>query len=316
MYLVFTGDFTIGTIIAISILSTRTLAPVTQLSGALARWQQVRTALTALDEIATSEQERSADRQFARRQILNGDIQLKNIEFSYVPESAPDINIKLLTIKNQSTVAVLGENGSGKSTLLKILSGLYSSQGGTVSIDGLELRQIDPTDVRRNIGYLPQEVKLFSGTLRDNLLMGSKVRDEQIILEALHFSGLHKLIESAPLGLDMEISDGGEGVSVGQRHSLGLARLYLQDPRIVLMDEPTASLDQTLEASLVQKLEPWLQGRTCVIATHRVPILSVADRVIVMREGSIQMDGGTNDILKQLMAKPVTEAKASDKGKG
>ena len=176
-------------------------------------------------------------------------------------------------IADRSTVAVLGENGSGKSTLLKVLSGLYTAQSGSIAVDGLELRQIDPVDLRRNIGYLPQEVKLFAGSLRDNLLMGTTAHDDESIFEALRFSGLNKLIESSPLGLDMEISDGGDGISIGQRQSLGLARLYLQDPRVVLLDEPTASLDQTLETNLVKRLESWLDGRTCIVATHRVPIL-------------------------------------------
>ena len=307
VYMVFAGEFTVGTIIAISILSNRALSPVTQLAGTLARWQQVRSALTGLGEIANSEQERSPDRQFARKQILNGDITLKNTRFSHLPESPPALDIKSLVIADRSTVAVLGENGSGKSTLLKVLSGLYTAQSGSIAVDGLELRQIDPVDLRRNIGYLPQEVKLFAGSLRDNLLMGTTAHDDESIFEALRFSGLNKLIESSPLGLDMEISDGGDGISIGQRQSLGLARLYLQDPRVVLLDEPTASLDQTLETNLVKRLESWLDGRTCIVATHRVPILSVTDRVIVMRQGNIEMDGNTNDILKQLVARPVPD---------
>ena len=312
VYMVFVGDFTVGTIIALTILCSRSLAPVTQIAGAISRWQQVRTSLNALDEIMHAEQERSSDRQFARRQLLNGDITLSSLNYAHTDDAPPFLQIEDLVIRKGTSVAVLGENGSGKSTLLKVLSGLYTGQQGTIEVDGMELRQIDPIDVRTNIAYLPQEVKLFSGTLRDNLLMGVNPPDDQLLLEALTFSGLDKLIASAPLGLDTEIHDGGEGMSVGQRQSLGLARLYLQDPQIVLLDEPTASLDQTLELQLVKKLEQWLQGRTCVIATHRIPILSVTARTIVMRNGRICMDGTTENVLKSLTVKrQPTEATAA-----
>lgn len=304
VYLVFAGEFTVGTIIAVSILSSRTLAPVTQLAGTMARWQQVKTALHGLNEIVNSEQERPAERQFSRRQVFNGDLIIQGAQFRYDPEGSDNLNINTLQLTDKEVVAVLGENGSGKSTLLKILSGLYSIHAGSITLDGLELRQLDPVDVRRNIGYLPQEIKLFSGTLRDNLLMGSLTCSDETIFEALRFSGLDKLVRATPRGLDMLISDGGEGMSVGQRQSLGLTRLYLQDPRIVLLDEPTASLDQTLELRIVENMKTWLRGRTCVVATHRVPILSLVDRIIVMQQGKIEIDGSRDAVLKQITAKP------------
>jgi len=185
-----------------------------------------------------------------------------------------------------------------------VLSGLYSLPSGSISIDGLDLKHIDPVDLRRNIGYLPQEVKLFSGTLRENLLMGIDVYDDIIIRQALDFSGLSKVVAATPVGLDLEISDGGEGMSVGQRHSLALARLFLQDPKIVLLDEPTASLDQNHESQLVNKLQQWLEGRTCLVATHRVPILALANRIVVLANGKVVMDGPANEIMEQLQAKP------------
>lgn len=310
VYLVFTGDFTVGTIIALSILCSRALAPVTQLAGTLARWQQVRSGMSALEEIMCSEQERDKDREYVKKETISGDITLSNLSYSHTAESPAFLKIDNLSLKHRTTVAVLGENGSGKSTLLKVLSGLYTPDEGSINIDNLEMRQIDPVDIRRNLGYLPQEVKLFSGTLRDNLLLGAASKDDDSIAEALQFSGLNKLIERSPAGLDMEIADGGEGMSVGQRQSLGLARLYLQDPPIVLLDEPTASLDQALEMRLVKQLEHWLQGRTCVIATHRLPILSVASRIIVMSNGHIKMDGATEDIIEQLTVKPLSNEAA------
>ncbi len=300
VYLVFTGEFTVGTIIAVSILTSRTLAPITQLSGALARWQQIKAALKGLEEIATSDQDRPADRSFARRSVLNGDIVIKDLSFEYTGEEAPNLKVANLQISKGEKIAILGANGSGKSTLLKILSGLFSASGGNISIDNLDLRQIDPEDIRRNIGYLPQEVKLFSGTLRDNLNMGSKRWDEDTLFAALDFAGIGKFIREHARGLDLEIADGGDGLSIGQRQSIGLARLYLQDPRIILLDEPTASLDQNLETSLIKNLEGWLNDRTCVIATHRLPILTLVSRIIVLQNGSPALDGPRDKVLEKL----------------
>ena len=299
VYMVFAGDFTVGTIIAVSILSSRSIAPITQLSGTIARWEQVKTALKGLEQIAEAEQDRGIDRTFARRAVLTGDIVLNGTEFTYDPETPACLKIAKLEIKQGRTLCLLGMNGSGKSTLLKVLSGLYGFSSGSVTIGGLDIRQIDPVDVRRNIGYLAQEVKMFSGTLRENLTLGHLYSEEQIIA-AVTFSGLDRAIRAHPLGLDLLIADGGDGLSVGQRQSVGLARLYLEDPKIVLLDEPTASLDQNAEAELVAKLGKWLRDRTCVLTTHRMGVLSIVNEVAVLSGGSIALQGPRDDVVKQL----------------
>lgn len=302
VYLVFAGEFTVGTIIAVSILSGRVLAPATQLSGTLARWQQVRSSLTGLEMIMESVQERPTDRKFSRREVFQGEIKVQNLVYQYSEESPKALQIQNIDIMAGKNVALLGSNGSGKSTLLKLLSGLYTPGSGKVLIDKLDLEQIDPEDARRNIGYLPQEVRLFSGTLRDNLMLGYMSADEVDLFEAIDFAGLGKHVRSHPLGLDMEIIDGGEGLSVGQRQSVGLARLYLQDPKIVLLDEPTASLDQTLEVQLINRLKQWLEFRTSIVSTHRMPLLNIVDEVIVLGNGSVAMQGERDEILSQLQA--------------
>lgn len=310
VFLVFQGEFTVGTIIAISILSTRTLAPVTQLSSTLARWQQVKCALQGLEEIANSEQERPDDRVFAKKKVLDGDYKLENIKYFYSEETAPVLNIPNLEINDRETVAVLGENGSGKSTLLKVMAGLYSLDDGVISIGGIEYRQLDPTDMRRNIGYLPQEIKLFAGSLRENLTLGFNHIEEERLIEALIFSGLATFVSKHPRGLDMVINDGGDGLSIGQRQSVGLARIFLRDPRIILLDEPTASLDQQIENALIDNLKAWLQNKTCILVTHRVPTLSLANRIIVMKDGIVHADGPTNTILPKLVGLKKTEKAA------
>ncbi|WP_047996965.1 ATP-binding cassette domain-containing protein [Puniceibacterium sp. IMCC21224] len=299
-YLVFAGEFTVGSIIATGILTSRTLAPLTQATGILARWGNVKAALDGLDRIADAPQDRSATRTYLRRERLTGAYVLRATRFRYGEDDAAVLDIAQLAIQPGQKVAILGPNGSGKSTLLKLLSGLYAPSEGGVMIDGCEMGQIDPRDLRRCIGYLGQEVRLFQGTLRDNLNLSLLERDDDRLYQALDFAGLGQFVKSHPLGLDLEIRDGGEGMSVGQRQSIGWARLWLQDPDICLLDEPTAALDQTLEKTLISRLEGWLQGRTAIIATHRVPILALADRTLILAGGRMAVDGPRDEVLAHL----------------
>ncbi|KUF12840.1 ATP-binding cassette domain-containing protein [Pseudoponticoccus marisrubri] len=299
-YLVFAGNFTVGTIIAVGILSSRTLAPLTQLSGILARWGNVKAALDGLDRLAEAPQDRSATRSYLRRESLSGQYELQGVSYRYDPEGVAVLDLQSLRIQPGQTLAVLGANGSGKSTLLKILSGLYAPQAGKVLVDGTEMAQIEPRDLRRAIGYLGQDVRLFQGTLRDNLNLTLLERNDERLYEALDFAGLGQFVKAHPKGLDLDITDGGQGLSVGQRQSIGWARLWLQDPDICLLDEPTAALDQTLEKTLISRLEGWLEGRTAVIATHRVPILSLASRTTVLAQGRIAIDGPRDQVLDHL----------------
>ena len=303
VYMVLSGEFTVGAIIAVSILTTRSIAPITQLSGAISRWQQVRVALEGLNQIVQSDQERDHRRQYARRSIFLGRIDISDLRFRYGDDQDDVLKLPRLNIRAGETIAVLGRNGSGKSTLLKILSGLYDFESGEVRFDGLELRQIDPVDLRRNMGVLTQDVALFSGTLRDNLTLGPRHFDEHQLEESLRFSGLWNMVERHPLGLDMPVADGGVGLSVGQRQSLGLSRIYLADPQILLLDEPTAAMDQTLEAETIEKMRVWLAPKTCILTTHRTEIISLCDRIAVLNEGQLVMIGGRDEVLSKLRSK-------------
>jgi len=299
-YLVFAGEFTVGSIIAVSILTSRTLAPLTQLAGTMARWSNVKSALDGLDSIATAQQDTAPERSYLRREALQGGFDLREVRFTYDPDLPPVLDIPALTIQPGQKLAVLGANGSGKSTFLKLLSGLYASTQGRVMVDGTDMTHIAPRDLRRFIGYLGQDVRLFSGTLRDNLNLTLLEGDDDRLLEGLDFAGLGPFVKSHPKGLDLEIRDGGQGLSQGQRQSIGWARLWLQDPAICLLDEPTAALDQTLERTLVSRLETWLEGRTAVIATHRVPILQLTDRTMILQSGRLAVDGPRDQVLAHL----------------
>jgi ATP-binding cassette, subfamily C, bacterial LapB len=299
-YLVFAGDFTVGTIIAIGILTGRTLGPLAQVSSMLSRWSQVKSALTALELVANARQAEEAGRKYLRREKMTGAYELRHVEFRYDPQAAPTVEINAVAIPAGQHVAVLGSNGSGKSTLLRLLAGLYEPSKGRVLVDGIDLGQIHPRDLRRGIGYLGQEVRLIAGTIRDNLNMNQLERDDDRLLEALDFAGLGPFIRNHPRGLDLVIRELGEGLSVGQRQSIGWARLWLQNPQIVLLDEPTAALDQTLETTLVSRLKGWLEGRTAIIATHRVPILQLTSRTLIMQNGRLAVDGPKDAVLAHL----------------
>ena len=299
-YLVFAGQFTVGSIIAVGILTSRTLAPLTQLAGTMARWGNVKAALDGLDAIADAPQDTDEARTYLRRDALKGHFELREVQFQYEEDGAPTLDIPGVQIMPGQRVAVLGSNGAGKSSLLKILSGLYAPTKGRVLIDGTDMSQIEPRDLRRLIGYLGQDVRLFSGTLRDNLNLTLLERDDDRLYQALDFAGLGPFVKGHHKGLDLDILDGGQGLSIGQRQSIGWARLWLQDPAVCLLDEPTAALDQTLESTLVSRLETWMEDRTASSATHRVPILSLTNRTLILQNGRMTVDGPRDQVLANI----------------
>ncbi|MFN3970381.1 MAG: ATP-binding cassette domain-containing protein [Gemmobacter sp.] len=303
-YLVFAGEFTVGTIIAIGILTGRTLGPLAQLSATLARWSNVKSALDGLEAIAHAPQVQDPSRAYLRRERLTGAYDLRQLTFRYDDKGAATVDIPALAILPGQHVAVLGSNGSGKSTLLRLLAGLYDPSEGRILLDGVDMGQIHPRDLRRGLGYLAQEVRLVAGSLRDNLNLHGLERDGDRMFQALDFAGLGPYVRAHPRGLDLVIHEMGEGLSVGQRQSIGWARLWLQDPAVVILDEPTAALDQTLEATLVSRLSFWLQGRTAIIATHRMPILQLTGRVLILQNGRLAVDGPREAVLAHLMKAP------------
>jgi len=308
-YLVFAGEFTVGSIIAVGILTSRTLAPLTQLAGTMARWGNVKSALDGLSSIAEAPQDAAGDRTYLRREEIQGGYELRELQFGYSEDGAPSLDVPGLSIQPGQSVAILGTNGSGKSTFLKILSGLYTPSKGRILIDGTDMGQIEPRDLRRVIGYLGQDIRLFTGSLRENLNLTLLERDDARLMQALDFAGLGPFVRNHPKGLDLEILDGGQGLSQGQRQSIGWARLWLQDPKVCLLDEPTAALDTTLENTLVSRLENWLKGRTAVIATHRLPILALTTRTVILQNGRLAVDGPRDKVLAHL-------AQAGAGGKG
>lgn len=284
------GNMTMGALVACSLLVSRAVSPTAQFTNIMSRWQHVKVALEGLDQLMEAPTERPAERQFTRKPDLQGHYQLQNVEVKLSPDAAPVLTLPKLEIRAGEKVALIGGNGAGKSTLLRVLSGLGDASSGAVLLDDVSLLQIEPADRRRAIGFLPQDAVLFHGTLRENLTLDGGRHNDDELFEALDAVGLGTYVRAHPQGLDLQLIGRGS-VSGGQRQAIALARLILQDPRIVLMDEPTAAYDQNNERQLIEYLSGWLEGRTVVIATHRRTIFSLTQRVIALSNGKIVGDG-------------------------
>ncbi|MCQ0972253.1 type I secretion system permease/ATPase [Paracoccus sp. TK19116] len=301
VYLISAGQLTVGSLIACTLLSSRTLMPMSQVAGLLARWQHVRAAMEGLDGIMKLPVERPDDRHFVRAPALTGAYRLDGVSYRHEVDAAPVVSIPALKIAAGESVALLGGNGAGKSTLLRLLAGLTDPQDGAVLVDDLALSQIDPIDRRRQIGYLPQNVALFQGTLRDNLLLDHGLHSDEELLAALDAVGLGRYVRRHVRGLDLQIH-GNSNVSGGQKQAIGLARILLQDPQIVLLDEPTSAFDHVTEAKVIDYLRDWLQGRTSIISTHKREVLTLASRAVVLNDGRVARDGDLLQILNAARA--------------
>ncbi|MBU3007529.1 type I secretion system permease/ATPase [Cobetia amphilecti] len=309
VYLIMAGELSVGALIACSILSSRAIGPTLQISALLSRWQHVKVAKEGLDALMETDIERPSDRRFARLAQARGHYQAENLHWRYDEEAPEALALDRLSIAPGEHLALLGGNGAGKSTLLRLLAGYFMPTSGELTLDNLALSQIDPADRQRAIGYLPQDISLFSGTLRDNLCIDGRDVSDMRLLEVIEMTGLGDFVRRHPLGLDMMLHDR-HSLSGGQRQSLGLARLILQDPAVVLLDEPTASLDQATEQHVIKTLGPWLAGRTLVLATHRKSLLGWVERALVLRHGKRVMDGPLDQIMARQSAgkTPATSA--------
>lgn len=296
VYEISQAHMTVGGLIACSMLASRTVAPMNQVAGILIRWQHVKVAMEGLNNLMNAPIERPHDRKFVQKPQIQGHYQLEGVQFKHTKDGLPVLDIRNLDINAGEKIILMGRNGSGKSTLLRLLAGLNDQTAGNLLLDGVMLNQIDPGDKRRAIGYLPQDAALFYGTLRENLLLDGEGHDDETLLRALDAVALGNAVRKHPLGLDMPIAGNGS-VSGGQRQAICLARVLLQDPRIMLLDEPTAAFDQESEAHVVNLLKRYSQGRTLIVATHKRALLSLGQRGLVLKEGKLVMDGPLTDII-------------------
>ena len=235
--------------------------------------------------------ERPLGKKFLHRPSFRGAIEFRNVTFSYPGQAEPALRDVSFTVASGERIGIIGRVGSGKSTVHKLILGLYQPSEGSILLDGTELRQIDPVDLRRNIGCVLQDVILFGGTVRDNVAISTPQATDEAVLQAARLAGADEFASSHPMGYDLPVGERGEGLSGGQRQAIAIARAVLLDPPILLLDEPTSAMDNAAESQLKEKLTETLPGRTLVLVTHRASLLTIADRLIVLDKGAVIADG-------------------------
>ena len=300
VYLIADGNLTLGGLIASTMLSSRAMAPIGQVAGLLTQYHNAATALKSLDNILQQPVERPADSNFVARQHFTGDIEFKDVDFNYPEQDMAALRNVSLKIRAGEHVAILGRIGSGKTTLEKLILGLYQPTSGAVLVDGIDLRQLDPAELRRNVGYVPQDITLFYGTLRENLTISSTAADDAAVLRAAQVGGIIDFVNSHPKGFDMVVGERGESLSGGQRQAVAIARATINDPPILLLDEPTGSMDHSSEEEIKQQLSTYAAGKTMIVITHRTSLLDLVERIIVIDAGKIVADGPKAQVVEAL----------------
>ena len=303
VYMIQDTHLTMGGLIAAVMLSSRAIAPMGQVASLAANFEQTKTAYQSLSKIMQMPIERPEGKKFVRRNSFEGKIEFKNVSFTYPDTTKGSLDRINFVIQPGEKVGIIGRNGSGKTTLQKIILGLYAPTEGSVLIDGIDINQIDPADLRRNIGYVPQDVVLFKGTVRENIVQKAPYVDDMQIIKAAKVSGVDEYVNAHPLGFDMPVFERGDGISGGQRQSIAVARAFLLDSPIILLDEPTNSLDNTVESKLKANLKVNTVNKTMILVTHRTSMLDLVDRLIVMDNGKILLDGPRDEVLARLSGK-------------
>ncbi len=311
VYQIIEGNLTQGGLIAAYLLSSRAMAPVSQAASLLAQYHHSATALEALDDVMQRPVERPVDKTFIDRPVVRGEIHFERLSFRYPDEERDALRNVMLTIKPGEKVALLGRVGCGKSTLAKLVLGLYEPSDGAVMVDGIDIRQLDPTQLRRHIGYVPQDVSLFFGSLRDNIVAGagSDEVNDAALLKAIELSGLEDLVNTHPQGLDLDVGERGQRLSGGQRQAVAIARALVHDPRILLLDEPTSSMDHSTEKAFRERLDAYDHDKTLLMVTHRTSLLPLVDRVVVIDAGSVMADGPRDKVVDALRKGQIGHAK-------
>lgn len=315
VYGILDGGLSFGAVLACSILTSRTIAPLGQISAILGRVQNARVGKKGLDSLLSLPVDHDPEKDAYHKPALVGRYRFENVAYAYGPEEKPALVVPQLKIEPGERIAILGRVGAGKSTLLRLAGGLATPVQGRILFNDTAISLIDVADIRRDIGFVLQESSLFYGTLRENLLIGNPLASDEEILAAMRLSCADQLVLNQPHGLDLKLRENGQGLSGGQKQALMLARTFLRSPNILLLDEPTASLDEATELAIIERMKSWIGQRTLIIATHRYPVLSLVDRIIVIDGGRIVRDGPKNEILKALSGDGSTRG-PEDRGKG
>lgn len=300
VYLIQEFELTMGGLIAVVILTSRTVAPMGQAAGLISNYSDAKTSYTILNEIIQKEAERPTGHEFVERPQFQGKIEFKDVCFNYPGTEVPALTNVSFVIQAGEKVALIGRIGSGKSTIAKLILKLYEPSSGTILIDDIDLTQIDPAEMRRYTSYVPQDISLFKGTIKDNIISSEQHPDINEVIHAAQVSGVEDFVRTHPLGYDMPIGERGAGLSGGQRQSVGVARALMQNSSIMIMDEPSNAMDQTTEAILLAKLKEVLQDQTLLLITQKLSLLDMTERVIVMHNSKVLLDGPKAEVTKQL----------------
>ncbi len=300
VYLIGHNELTLGGLIACSMLGSRALQPVGQVTGLLMQYHNASTALHSLDEILRQPVERPDGANFVTRQNFEGAIEFKDLCFNYPGQQVAALRNVSLRIAPGEHVAILGRVGSGKTTLQKLILGLYQPSEGAVLVDGIDLRQLDPAELRRHVGYVSQDAGMFYGTLRENLTIAARHASDEEVIEAARIGGILEFVNGHPQGFDMMVGERGESLSGGQRQGVALARAVIGRPSILLLDEPTGAMDHSSEEEVKRQLGEFARGRTLIIVTHRTSLLALASRVIVVDAGRVVADGPKERVIEAL----------------
>lgn len=300
VYLLQDGALSLGGIIAASMLAGRCISPLGQVAGLMMQYENARASLGSIDDYMNMPVEHPVNKTYVARPDLHGEIEFRNVSFNYPESSQPSLRDISFKIQKGEKVGIIGRIGSGKSTLQKLMLGLYLPSDGAVLIDGIDIRQIDPIDLRRAIGHAPQDPILFYGTLKHNLTLGAPFVDDADMLAAASIAGIDEFAARHPDGYDMVIGERGESISGGQRQSIAIARALINNPSIVLLDEPSSNMDNQSETALKSRLKEACQDKTVIVITHRTAMLSLIDRLIIVDEGRIVADGPKDYVIDAL----------------
>lgn len=291
VYMLINGKLSMGGLIACYMLNGRALMPLGQLSGLVSRYQQARLTMQTTEQMMQLPQERSDNERPLKRESIRGGIEFRDVTFNYPEQKTSSLQGISLTIAPGEKVGVIGRSGSGKSSLQKLIVNLYQPNTGNILIDGVDARQLDVSDLRHNIGYVPQDIQLFSGSLRNNLISGARYVEDEAMLRAAEISGVNEFARLHPDGYNLQVGERGQQLSGGQRQAVAIARALLLDPPILVLDEPTSSMDNTSEDRLKQALAPVIAEKTLLLVTHRVSMLALVDRLVIVDRGKIIADG-------------------------
>ncbi len=292
---------TTGALIAASMLTGRAMAPLGQIAGLIIRFHQSWTSLKGLNRLMALPVERPRGKVFIRRPRIEGAIEFRNVVFKYPGAQTAALDGVSFKIQPGERVGILGRIGSGKTTIERLILGLYEPSEGAVLVDGTDIRQLDPTDLRQNIGCVLQDPHLFFGSVKDNITLGAPYVDEASVIRAATMAGVDQFVRQHPLGYDMPVGESGRMLSGGQRQAVAVARALLLNPQILMFDEPTSSMDNSTEAAFKQRLGAIAKGRTIVLVTHRHSMLALVDRLIVLDRGKVVADGPKAGVLEALM---------------